>query len=112
MSTKNIISITENAVAQIKLLLAKRQKPSLGIRIGVKSGGCSGLSYYVEYADNKNQFDEVVENKDVTILIDPKALMYLIGSEMDYHQGQFKSGFTFTNPNEKGQCGCGKSFSV
>jgi iron-sulfur cluster assembly protein len=113
MSTnKNIISITDLAVEKIKMLLVKRDKPSLGIRVGIKSGGCSGLSYYIEYADNKNQFDEVIENRGVVVLIDPKALMYLLGSEMDYVESQFKSGFTFANPNEKGKCGCGKSFNV
>lgn len=112
MTTNAVISLTEQAIEQIKILLAKRDKPSFGIRVGVKSGGCSGKVYYVEYADNKNQFDEVIENQGVVILIDPKAFMYLIGAEMDYQVGQFKSGFVFTNPNEKGACGCGKSFNV
>ena len=109
---KNILSITDVAVEKIKLLLQKRDRPSFGIRVGVKSGGCSGLSYYIEYADNKNQFDEVIQDKGIVILIDPKALMYLLGSQMNYVESQFKSGFTFTNPNEKGKCGCGKSFNV
>lgn len=109
---KQIISITDSAAKQVTLLLSKRGKPSLGIRIGVKSGGCSGLKYFVEYADQKNPFDEIIQDKNVTILIDPKALMYLIGTEMNYVEEQFKSGFTFTNPNEKGQCGCGSSFNV
>ncbi|CAF0761163.1 unnamed protein product [Didymodactylos carnosus] len=74
--------------------------------------GCSGIEYYIEYADEKNKFDEVVEVQNVKILIDPKALMYLIGSIMDYVEDKFKTGFAFTNPNEKGSCGCGKSFSV
>lgn len=112
MTTKNIISLTERAVDHIKILLDKRNKPSLGIRVGVKTGGCSGKTYYVEYADIKNQYDEVVEHNGITILIDPKALMYLLGTEMDYQSTQFKSGFIFTNPNVKGECGCGKSFNV
>ena len=107
-----IMSLTERAAAQVQALLDKREKPSVGIRVGVKSGGCSGHKYYIEYADAKNQFDEIIEDKGVTILIDPKALMYLIGTEMDYSEEQFKAGFIFTNPNEKGACGCGKSFSV
>ncbi|GAB4163534.1 MAG: iron-sulfur cluster assembly accessory protein [Rickettsiaceae bacterium] len=106
------MSITDNAANQVRALLAQRGKDSLGIRIGVKSGGCSGLKYFVEYADEKRQFDEVLNDKGVTILIDPKALMYLLGTEMDYVEQQFKSGFTFINPNEKGKCGCGSSFSV
>ncbi|MDP4708572.1 MAG: iron-sulfur cluster assembly accessory protein [Rickettsiaceae bacterium] len=112
MSTKAIMSLTDNAVQQVQALLSQRGKPSLGIRIGVKSGGCSGLKYFVEYADVKNPFDEIIETKDVTILIDPKALMYLLGTEMDFVVEEFKSGFTFTNPNEKGKCGCGSSFNV
>ena len=112
MIKKNVMSVTDLAAQQIKSLLDKRDKSSFGIRIGVKSGGCSGLSYYIEYADSKDQFDEVIEEKGVRLLIDPKALMYLINSEMDYSESQFKSGFIFTNPNEKGKCGCGKSFNV
>ena len=112
MSKKQIMSLTDAAAHQVQILLTKRSKPSAGIRVGVKSGGCSGMKYFVEYADTKNQFDEVVNDKGVTIFIDPKALMYLLGTEMDYIEEQFKSGFTFTNPNRKGQCGCGSSFSV
>lgn len=107
-----VISLTNNAIEQIKHLLDQRGKPSIGIRIGVKSGGCSGMKYFVEYADEKNAYDEVIQDKDITILIDPKALMYLIGTEMDFVVEQFKSGFTFTNPNEKGKCGCGSSFNI
>lgn len=107
------IQITDNAAEQIQHLLAKRGKPSAGIRIGVRSRGCSGLSYTLEYADEINKFDEVVEQKGVKVLIDPKAIMFLIGTEMDYkEESKFKSGFTFTNPNEKGRCGCGESFHV
>ncbi len=106
------MSLTDEAANQVKKLLNSRGKESLGIRIGVKSGGCSGLKYFVEYADAKNQFDEVINQKGVTIFIDPKALMYLLGTEMNYVEEQFKSGFTFTNPNEKGKCGCGSSFNV
>ena len=112
MSTKAIMSLTDNAIEQVKTLLEQRGKPSVGIRIGVKSGGCSGLKYFVEYADAKNPFDEMIKTDNITILIDPKALMYLLGTEMDFVVEQFKSGFTFTNPNEKGKCGCGSSFNV
>lgn len=110
--SKNILLLTERAVSQIKSLLEKRGKPSFGIRVGVKSGGCSGQTYYVEYADDKNKYDEVIEVDTVRILIDPKALMYIMNSEMDYVEDKFKSGFTFNNPNAKGTCGCNKSFSV
>jgi iron-sulfur cluster assembly accessory protein len=101
MTTKTIMSLTDNAVQRVQELLEQRGKPSLGIRIGVKSGGCYGLKYFVEYADTKNPFDEVLQTKNVTLLIDPKALMYLLGTEMDFVVEEFKSGFTFTNPNEK-----------
>jgi len=107
-----IITVSDNAAKQVKSLLDKRGKASAGIRVGVKKGGCSGLSYTIEYADDVQKFEEVVEDKGVTVLIDPKAVMYLIGSEMDFVEEKFKSGFTFKNPNEKGQCGCGESFHV
>ena len=112
MSKKQVMQLTDNAANQVKNLLAGREKSSIGIRVGVKSGGCSGLKYFVEYADEKNPFDEIIQDKGVTVLIDPKALMYLLGTQMDFVSKQFKSGFTFTNPNEKGKCGCGSSFNV
>ena len=111
-NTKQIMALTGAAATQVKVLLAQRGKDSLGIRIGIKSGGCSGLKYFVEYADEKGHFDEIIIDKGVNVLIDPKALMYLLGTEMDYMEEKFKSGFTFTNPNEKGKCGCGSSFNV
>ena len=110
--TKDIITITDKAAERIKFLLSKRDKPSLGIRVGVKKGGCSGLEYIIEYADEQNKYDEVVEDKGVKVIIDPKAIIYLIGSEMDFVQEKIKSGFKFHNPNEKGSCGCGESFHV
>jgi iron-sulfur cluster assembly protein len=106
------IQITDAAAAQIQALLSKRGKPSEGIRIGVRTKGCSGLSYTIEYADEANKFDEVVEAKGVKVLIDPKAVMFILGTEMDFKQDKLQSGFTFTNPNEKGRCGCGESFHV
>jgi iron-sulfur cluster assembly protein len=112
MIKKSVITLTDSAVTRIQFLLAKRNKESLGIKVKVKSGGCSGLSYAVEYADEKGKYDEEIIDKGVKVIIDPKAIMYLIGSEMDYFEDQFKSGFTFTNPNEKGKCGCGKSFNI
>jgi iron-sulfur cluster assembly protein len=112
MSTKQVMQLTDNAAKQVQTLLDQRGKESLGIRIGVRSGGCSGLKYFIEYADEKRPFDEIIQEKGVTVLIDPKALMYLLGTQMDFVSEQFKSGFTFTNPNEKGKCGCGSSFNV
>ena len=110
--TKAIVTISDRAADQVKSLLEERGKESLGLRVAVKPGGCSGLSYVIEYADEERQFEEVVKDKGVTIFIDPKAIMYLIGSEMDFIAEEFKSGFVFINPNEKGKCGCGESFHV
>ena len=110
--SKQIITITKQASDKIHDLINLRGSESFGIRVGVKTGGCSGLSYVIEYADEKRPFEEVVEDKGVRILIDPKAIMYVIGSEMDYTEDKFKSGFVFVNPNEKAKCGCGKSFNV
>jgi iron-sulfur cluster assembly protein len=106
------IQMTEAAVERVKALLDKRGKPSAGIRIGVRTKGCSGLSYTLEYADDRGRFDEVVENGGVTVLIDPKAVMFVLGTEMDYVEEKLQSGFVFRNPNEKGRCGCGESFHV
>ena len=111
-SKKDIIEITDNAAQRVKYLLDKREKDSAGIRVGVKSGGCSGLAYTFEYADAREKFDEVIESKGVTVLIDPKAVMYLIGTTLDYVDEKMKSGFVFINPNEKGKCGCGESFHI
>lgn len=108
----SVLSISENAADKIRGLLAARAKPSEGIRVAIKTRGCSGLAYNIEYADAANKYDEVVEEKGVRVLIDPKAVMFLLGSVMDYEEDKFKSGFVFRNPNEKGKCGCGESFHV
>ncbi len=109
---KQALMVTEAAAGRIQALLAKRGRPSVGVRVGVRARGCSGLSYTIEYADEKGKFDEVVEDKGVTVLIDPKAVMFILGTEMDYVEENLQSGFTFRNPNEKGRCGCGESFHV
>jgi iron-sulfur cluster assembly protein len=106
------ITVTPAAVARVKQLLEKRGKPSFGVRVGVRSRGCSGLSYTLEYADAKGPADEIVEVEGVTILIDPKASMFIFGTEMDFVEDKLQSGFVFRNPNEKGRCGCGESFHV
>ena len=108
----SIITVSDAAAERIKHLLSMRAGGSYGIRVGVKSGGCSGLSYLIEYADDARPFEELIQVKGVRILIDPKAIMYVIGSQMDYTEDSFKSGFVFNNPNEKAKCGCGKSFNV
>ena len=106
------IQLTEAAAQRVQALLDKRGKPSIGIRIGVRSKGCSGLSYTLEYADKKEPMDELVEQHGVTVLIDPKATLFILGTEMDYVEEKLQSGFVFRNPNEKGRCGCGESFHV
>jgi len=106
------VSITDNAAEHIRALLKKREKPAVGIKVGIRTRGCSGLSYTIEYAEEIGKYDEVVEDKGVRVLIDPKAVMFLIGTEMDFVEDKFKSGFTFKNPNEKNRCGCGESFNV
>jgi iron-sulfur cluster assembly protein len=112
MALRQAMTVTPAAAERIQALLAKRGKPSVGIRVGVRSRGCSGLTYTLEYADEKGRFDEVVQDQGVTILIDPKATMFIIGTEMDFVEDKLQSGFTFRNPNEKGRCGCGESFHV
>jgi iron-sulfur cluster assembly protein len=112
LARKQALSVTDAAAARIQVLLDKRGKPSVGVRVGVRARGCSGLSYTIEYADEKGKFDEVVQDKGVTILVDPKAVMFILGTEMDFIEEKLQSGFTFRNPNEKGRCGCGESFHV
>ncbi len=107
-----LFTVSEAASTRIGEMLDKRGKPSAGIRVGIRTRGCSGLSYTIEYADEVSKFDDVVEKDGVKILIDPKAVMFLIGTEMDFVEEQLKSGFVFRNPNEKGRCGCGDSFHV
>ena len=107
-----LITVSDNALNRINALLASRGKPSAGIKVGVRARGCSGLSYIVEYADEIGKFDDVVEKEGVKIIIDPKAVMFLLGTEMDFVEEKLKSGFVFRNPNEKGRCGCGESFHV
>lgn len=107
-----VMTVTAAASERVKALIDNRGKPTAGIRIGVRTKGCSGLSYTLEFADSQQPMDEVVETNGVKLLIDPKASLFLIGTEMDYAEEKLKSGFVFTNPNEKGRCGCGESFHV
>ena len=110
--TKQIITLSDNAAQRIKEIMSNAEKDSLGVRVGVKSGGCAGMSYVMEYAKKTNPNDEVIEDKGVKVLIDPKAIMYLLGTEMDYKKEKFSSQFVFNNPNETERCGCGESFKT
>ena len=109
---KDPLIITDAAAKRVKALLKNRGKPSVGVRILIETKGCSGLKYRIEYADEINKFDAVVQQKNVQILIDSKAMLFILGSTMDYMEEELSSGFIFTNPNEKGKCGCGESFHV
>ena len=109
---KQAITLTDNAASRIKDIMSKDESKSLGVRVGVKSGGCAGMSYIMEYAKKINPNDEVIEDKGVKVFIDPGAIMYLLGTEMDYKKEQFSSSFIFKNPNETERCGCGESFKV
>ncbi len=109
---KALMSVTDDAAERIRGMLEKRGKPSAGVRIGVRTKGCSGMSYTLEFADEINEFDEVVEDHGLTIIVDPKAVMFIVGTEMDFVEEKLETGFVFRNPNEKGRCGCGESFHV
>lgn len=111
MKTK-AITLTDAAAARVRTIMAQRTTPAIGLRIGLKTKGCSGLSYWMEFAEATSQLDEVIEEKGVTILIESKAQMFVFGTELDYVEDALKSGFVFRNPNEKGRCGCGESFHI
>jgi iron-sulfur cluster assembly protein len=101
--------LTEAAADRIRAIMAKADKPIAGLRVGVKNGGCAGMSYTMEFAEAKQPTDEVVEDKGVRILVDPKAVLFLLGTEMDYKTDKLASQFVFNNPNQTSACGCGES---
>ncbi len=107
-----VVTLTDAAADRIKAIMSRSDSNVIGVRVGVANGGCAGMSYTMEYAEEQNMLDEVVEDKDVTILIDPAAVMFLLGTEMDYKIEQLSSGFVFSNPNETSACGCGESVSI
>ena len=108
-----MITLTNNAINQIRKLVLSRKSKPLGIKLDIETKGCSGLTYKLEYVDNPLEEDEVVDvDEDIKIFVNPKASLFLIGTQMDYQEGDLESGFKFTNPNEKGRCGCGESFHV
>jgi iron-sulfur cluster assembly protein len=101
--------LTEAAAARIRALQAASGKAVEGVRIGVKNGGCAGMEYTMEYAETRGPHDEVIEDKGVKLLIDPSAVLFLLGTEMDYRTDRMRSGFVFNNPNQTSACGCGES---
>ena len=109
---KQVIKLSDNAAIRIKEIMSSAESTAIGVRIGVKSGGCAGMSYIMEYAKEVKANEEIIEDKGVKVLIDPKAIMYLLGTEMDYKKEEFSSSFVFNNPNESERCGCGESFKV
>lgn len=106
------IRISDTAARRINEIVAKATKPVLGVRVSVSAKGCSGNKYVVEYAEEARKFEDVVEHHGARVFVDPKAVMYLLGSLLDYKESKLESGFVFENPNEKSRCGCGESFSV
>ena len=107
-----VVTLTDAAAGRVKEIMASSDKNIIGLRVGVTNGGCAGMSYTMEYAENFNPLDEVVEDKDVKILIDPAAVLFLFGTEMDYKVEKLSSGFVFSNPNQTSACGCGESVSI
>lgn len=105
-----IVTLTSAAALHIKDLLAQREKPALGVRVTLKTKGCSGLAYALEYVDQVNPADERIESQGVVLFVDAKAILFLVGTTMDYRDDPLSPGFDFINPNEKGRCGCGESF--
>lgn len=112
MTRPDVITLTQQAITRVEEMLNARGKPSVGIRIGVRTKGCNGMSYTLEYADEIMPGDEVVDLGSFKVLIEPKAMLFVIGTRMDFVEEKLKSGFVFQNPNEKGTCGCGESFHV
>jgi iron-sulfur cluster assembly protein len=107
-----VMRLSDAAAARIKDIFARAEKPIAGVRVGVKNGGCAGMSYTMEYAETVNPADEVVEDKGVRILIDPKAVLFLLGTEMDYKIDKLSAQFVFNNPNQTSACGCGESVAL
>lgn len=107
-----VMRLTDAAATRIKELMAKSQQPIAGLRVGVKNGGCAGMSYTMEYARDVQASDEVIEDKGVRVLIDPKAVLFLLGTEMDFKTDRLSSQFVFNNPNQTSACGCGESVQL
>ena len=107
-----VIKVSDNAALRIKEIMSSAEKDSLGVRVPVKTGGCAGMSYVMEYTKEVNPNDEMIEDKGVKVFVDSAAVMYLLGTEMDYKKEELSSSFVFNNPNETERCGCGESFKI
>ena len=107
-----VVRLTDAAAERIKAVMAKADRPIAAVRVGVKNGGCAGMSYTMEYAEKIDPLDEIVEDKGVRILIDPKAVLFLLGTEMDYKIDKLSAQFVFNNPNQTSACGCGESVQI
>ena len=107
-----VIKLSDNAALRIKEIMSNAETESLGVRVSVKTGGCAGMSYVMEYTKEVNPNDEMIEDKGVKVFVDAAAVMYLLGTEMDYKKEEFSSSFVFNNPNESERCGCGESFKI
>jgi iron-sulfur cluster assembly protein len=103
------MTLTEAAAERVRTIMSKAERPIVALRVGVKNGGCAGMEYTMEWAERRAPLDEVVEDRGVRIFIDPKAVLFLLGTEMDYKESTLKSGFVFNNPNQASSCGCGES---
>src|SRR4028118_2309675 len=107
-----VMTLTDAAADRVKSIIAKSDKLIVGVRVGVKNGGCAGMSYTMEYAESANPLDEVVEDKGVKVLVDPKAVLFLLGTKMDFETTKLASQFVFNNPNQTSACGCGESVAI
>ena len=107
-----VMTLTEAAAARVRQIMARAEKPVAGLRIGVKNGGCAGMEYTMDWASESGPLDERIEDQGVTILIDPKAVLFLLGTEMDFKADKLKAGFVFNNPNQTSACGCGESVQL
>ena len=107
-----VMTLTEAAAARVQEIISASEKPIAGLRVGVKNGGCAGMSYTMEFAENAAPHDEIIEDKGVRVLIDPKAVLFLLGAQMDFRTDRLSAGFVFSNPNETSACGCGESVAI
>ena len=112
MSGFKVISLTDRAAERLKAIMADAERPIAGLRVGVKNGGCAGMSYTMEYAEERRAGEDVIEDRGVTVFIDPKAVLFLLGTEMDFQTTKLSSQFVFNNPNQTSACGCGESVAI